>query len=552
MKKMNLIALILFVAGLEITAGYAQPLTSQAPALSAKKPLSSRQSSSTTKEGISKKISLNLRDMNIVDVIKFLSVQGNLNIVTTKNVTGRVTLFLRNVTIGDILNVIVLTNNLAYIKKNNIITIMTEAEYEALYGERYSDNRKVKILKLKYALATKVGAALGNLKSSIGKIIMDNTTGTLILIDIPSKIAEMTVAANRLDKGIVEKVSPTVVRIFALEYAKAKDIKSKITKMLTQDIGSVRSDKRTNKVIVRDLPNKIKAISEMVTAFDTPPKEVFIDAKIVEITLNNNFAFGINWNYLFKVAGKNINLLGAFPASGITGSFSKISIGAWRKGFYTGEGTTSEKWNPGGLDPRKVQTILTFLRKVGKVKIVSSPHIAVLNNKEAKIMVGTRQPYATSTVSQSTDTSTTSWTANFVNVGITLDVTPTIYKGSLIKLHIKPEVSTLRDWFEIKDSSGVAQIRLPEVDTSNAETDVLIHNGRTIIIAGLIRESTNDSTNRTPLMSKLPFVGNLFRSVSKNRETKELAIFITPYIISGKEDIFYLKSSQKVRKPIKK
>ncbi len=574
MRKINWIVLILVVVGLVAGAGQAQSLEETTSAAS-KETVSPTEESLdletslitgedltdkssdiekvplTMEEGLAKKISLDLRGMDIVDTIKFLSLKGGLNIVTSKNVSGRITLFLKDVTIADTLDVILLTNKLACEKKKNIITILTEAEYEALYGEKYTNKGEVKTLKLKYIKPTKAGEALTNIKSSIGKIIMDDATGSLILIDTPEKIREMEKAAFSLDEGIIKKTSPTTTKVFELKYSKAADILIKVTAVLTEGFGSARADERTNKIIVNDLPNKIEEITEMIVTFDTPPKEIFIEAKIVEITLSDDYSFGVNWESLFTTTDKNIKLVGAFPASGITSSYGRVSVGQWREGFYTGEGTTSEAWNSGGLDPTRTQQILTFLKEVGEVKIVSSPHIAVCNNEEATIMVGTRQPYATSTVSQSETTATTSWTAEFVDVGVTLAVTPTIYQDDLVKMHIKPEVSTLIDWFEILDEDGVAQISLPEVDTSNAETTVLIQDGKTIIIAGMIKESISDSESRIPFLSDIPVLGNAFKSRYNTKEMKELVVFLTPHIITGKEELLYLKNHGKTRKPEK-
>ena len=500
----------------------------------------------TIEEGLSVTTSLDLRSMDIVDTIKFLAVKGNLNIVTSKSVSGRTTLFLKNVTVGDILDVLLLTSNLACIKKNNIITIMTEAEYEALYGKKYTDSREIRTIKLKYALPTKVGAALESIKSNVGKIIMDDDISTIMLVDTPAKLQELEEAVIDLDKITVEKVPPTVSKVFELSYANVEDIQEKVSEMLTPDIGSISFDERTNKIVVNDFPIKITEIEQVIVAFDSKTRQVFIEAKIVEVTLNDDFAYGIDWEKLFRMAGKDINFVGNFPLSGLaeaTNSFGKISIGTWIWDGATGTGS---------LDPTQPQAALTFLSEIGKVKIISSPHIAVCNNEEAKIMVGTRQPYATSTISQSDTTATTSWSAEFIDVGVTLTVTPTINKDGFVKMHIKPEVSTLTDWFEILDDAGTAEIRLPEIDTSNAETDIMIKDGRTIIIGGLIKESTTESERKYPFLGDIPLFGTLFKSITDVKETKELVVFLTPHIITGEEDLISMKGSEKIRKPRKK
>ncbi len=561
MKKIILLLLILFVVGWGarlVRAQAGEPLNLKqirGKPLKPDEPLSLKQTSFSMEEGLAKKVSLDLRGMDIVDTIKFLSMKGNLNIVISKNVAGRITLFLKDVTIGDTLEVILLTNKLACEKKKNIITIMTEAEYEGLYGRKYVDKREIKTFKLKYALPSKVGAALESLKSTIGKVIMDDATGTMILIDTPEKIEEMKKTALNLDKGLVEKEISTTSQIFELEYAETATIEEKISAMLSEGIGSVHSDERTNRILVHDLPNRLKEIETMVAAFDAKTKEVVIEVKIVEITLNDEFAMGMSWEQVFNASTRNVNLLGTFPITyptGATGQHNRIAIGTWKPGYYIDEGTADEKWYGGTMDPRQTDQALNFLRSIGKVKIISSPHIAVCNNEEAKIMVGTRQPYATSTISQSETTATTSWSAEFVDVGITLTVTPTINKSGFVRMRIKPEVSTLTGWFEIVDDAGTAQIRLPEVDTSNAETDVLVEDGRTIIIAGLIKDTEYKRRKRLPILGDIPILGGLFGSTSTGVIGKELIIFITPRIITGGEDLLYVEENEKARKPKKK
>lgn len=333
------------------------------------------------------------------------------------------------------------------------------------------------------------------------------------------------------------------------------DIEAKITAVLTPDIGSAVADERTNRIIVNDLPNKLNEIEAMIGAFDAKTREVLIEAKIVEIDLTDEFAFGVDWDRIFEYFPKDISMVGSFPMSspsGTEGNFGRVSIGEWKSGFFTDTGTAGQAWNSGTIDPSQSNQMINFLRSIGDARIISSPYIAVCNNEEAQIMVGTRQPYATSTISQSETSATTSWSAEFVDLGVTLTVTPTINQDGYIKLHIKPEVSTLRQWFEILDETGVAQIRLPEVDTSNAETSVLIKDGRTLIIAGLIRDREYTTKRKFPGIGDIPIIGNLFGSTSTGVIKRELVVFLTPHIISGGEDVAFVEGVEKQRKPMKK
>ena len=110
---------------------------------------------------LEKRISLDLRDISVIDVLKFISSKAELNIVATQNITARVTLFLKDVSIGSALDVIILSSGLAIEEQDSILYVMTEEEYVALFGESYRDQRHVKILQLKYTDAQKVGDILG-------------------------------------------------------------------------------------------------------------------------------------------------------------------------------------------------------------------------------------------------------------------------------------------------------------------------------------------------------------------------------------------------------
>lgn len=505
MKRLALIVLtvIVFIADIGIGLVYAkeQPQIQGLPEVTVGQPYL---------EGLSRRVSLDLRGMDIVETIKFLSMKGNLNIVTSKDVKGRITLFLNNVTIADVLDVILLTNKLACEIKKNIITIMTEAEYEALYGKKYTDKRELKTITLKYASANRVGALLSNIKSTIGKVIMDEETGTIILIDTPEKIKEMVEAAMGIDLPTINRIIPTVTEVFELEYAKAKDIEPEISKALTKDVGTIRVDERTNKLVVTDLPHNMKIIKDLITAFDVRTRQVFIEAKIIEITLTDEFHMGVDWESILSRA-HNVTIEGTFPF-GYTGASSlAITVGT--------------------LDANDYEVALELIKSVGRIRIVSSPHIAVCNNEEAKFMVGSREPYVTSTITTGEVTTTTSEAVEFIEVGVTLYVTPTINKGGFVKMHIKPEISSLREWFKTAEGN-----QIPIVETSNVETDVLIKDGRTIIIAGLIKETESENVAKVPLLGDIPLVKNLFRNISEEKKQKELAIFLTPHIISGEAD----------------
>jgi type II secretory pathway component GspD/PulD (secretin) len=362
--------------------------------------------------GLNKKISLDIRSMDIIDFLKFLAIEGELNIVATKNVTGPINMLINEVTIGDALEIVLSMNSFAYEVKGNIITVMTNAEYKTLYGVDFYDQRQTVIYQLKYASPKNVGAMLGNVKSEIGKIIYDDSTGTLIAIDTPAKIKEMNEVITKQEMPTVARVLPTETKIFELKYTRVDLIKDEVSKALTTDIGTMRIDNRTNTLIISDLPHQIGKIAVMIKAFDRKTREVFIEAKIVEATLTDQFQWGIQWDRIIKILGRaggytitpEVNL----PLS-LTDESGKLTI----------DTTSSNNLN----------VILEALSTLTETRILSNPHLTVEEGREAKIEVIEKQPYQEeTTTTASGGTTTTSKSYQWVNVGVSLNVTPLINK----------------------------------------------------------------------------------------------------------------------------
>jgi len=479
----------------------------------------------SVEEGLARKISLDLRGIELTEVFKFLAKKGDLNIVTSSGVSGRVTLLLNDVYIRDIIDVILLTNKLARHEDKGIITIMTEAEYQAIYGEKYNDKRKIETIDLVYADAKKVGTILSNLKSEIGKVVIDEETGRIILIDLPEKIQEMKKTAQDFDISTVNRVIPTVTEVVELNHAKVDDIKGEVEKALTPNIGILRSDVRTNRFVITDLPHNMEKVKDLVKAFDDSTKEVFIESKIVEITVSDDFYMGVDWKSIFYKI-QDLTLDHNFPSANTSSNELSITYGV--------------------LANDDMEIALDLLKTVGHTKIISSPHIAVCNNEEAKFMVGSREAYVTTTTTTGEVTTTTSESVQFIDVGVNLYVTPTISASGFVKMRVKPEISSVREWLTTTEGN-----QIPIVDTSNVETEVMVQDGKTIILAGLIKETGITTKNKVPILGDIPIAGMLFGNTSKEKEKKELVIFLTPHVISGKDNFLYMPGGDKERKPLK-
>jgi len=444
---------------------------------------------------------LELKDMDIDDVLKLISKKSGLNIVSGKDVKAKVTIYLKQVSAINALRIILESYGMAYVEENGIIKVMNSREYEALYGRKFDEKTETNIVHLTYAHVADIVPLLVQMKSSVGKVISDDKSNTLILTDTPDNIKAMEIYINNID-------IPVQTAVFDLSYAKAEDLSGKIQEALTKNVGTMKFDKRSNKIHVTDTPQKIEQIQQLVSAFDEKEKEVLIEAKIMQITLTEAHKMGVDWEAL--VSGYHtLKLDNAFDVLSATDKYGKLSIGTLSTDDYT--------------------VLIEGLKTIGDTKLLSSPRITALNNEEAKILVGSTQPYVTTTTTTTASGPvTTAESVNFVEVGVKLYVTPTIHNDGFVTMKIKPEVSSVISYVTTSNNN-----QIPVVDTSEAETTVMVKDGVTIVIGGLIKDEKIDTVNKVPVVGDIPIVGLAFRNKDKTVRKTELVIFLTPRIMSG-------------------
>ncbi len=447
---------------------------------------------------------LDLKNMDVLDVLKLISQKSGLNIVAGQNVKGRVTVFLKDVEVREALRIIVEAYGWAYTQDGEIIKVMTDQEYEAKYGHKFGQEIHTRVRQLLFAKPTAVTAVLNEVKTKTGKIIADEKSSILILMDDAAKLEEMEMLIGRLDV-------PTETQVFDLGYAKAEDLSAKIAEVLTPSVGTMKFDVRSNRIVVSDTPQALQRVRKIVDAFDERDKEVLIEAKIIQITLSDEHKMGIDWEAIVSDY-HSLDLTSDFDVLGASDKRGKLSIGTLSSGDYT--------------------TLIEALDTVGKTNILSSPRITAVNNKEAKILVGSTEPYVTTTTTTpSSGPTTTAESVNFIEVGVKLFVTPTIHNDGFITMKIKPEVSSVTSNLTTSNNNTI-----PIVETSEAETTVMVKDGVSIVIGGLIKEETIKATKKVPLLGDIPVLGFAFRSHSDSVSKTEIAIFLTPKIITGDVD----------------
>jgi general secretion pathway protein D len=365
---------------------------------------------------------------------------------------------------------------------------------------------QLEVYKLQHIAGEPLVAKLLEMASpKLGSVKFDSLSNKLFIKDTPKKLMEIMKYINQID-------IPRETRVFNINYAKADDLAKTIGPMLTKDVGSIQYDARSNTLVVMDIPPKIDEIKAMITALDKHDKEVFIEAKIVQITLGDNYQMGINWEKIISNAGHS--------AVALQGNFSLPSS------ITTGLGTASV----GTLSKDNYNVVIQALDTFGKSRTLSNPHLAVINNQEASILIGTTIPYTTSSLTTTASgPTTTAESVNFIDTGVKLHVTPTIHDDGYITMKIKPEISNE----ETKPFTAPDGSFIPIVDTSEVQTTVSVKDGVTIIIGGLIKDELIHNKTKIPVLGDLPIFGKAFSSENRNLQKTEIVIFLTPHIING-------------------
>jgi len=451
---------------------------------------------------VENKISLDLKGIDVNEFFKMLSEKSGMTIITTPEVKGRITVFMDNLSFNDALDVVATMQDLAYEKKANVVKVMTKAEYEKAFGKKFDERKETRTIRLTYAKPANVMTVITSLKSDLGKIVSDDSTGTIIITDTPQSLALIEDTIKELDK-------PLESAVFDINYARFADLKGYLNDLITPGVGQIIVDERSAKVVVTDLPQRLARIKKLMEEFDEQSRQVLITGEIVEIDIDDKFQSGIAWETIFKDAGQQkLDLVGNFPVSPALSSYGKINLGVLADDNYN--------------------AVLNLLNTYGSTKILTKPRIVVVNKEEAKLLVGSREAYVTSTQSQAESTTVTSESVQFIDVGVKLSVVPTIGSDGFITMKIKPEVSSVTSTL-----TTTAGTQVPIVATSQSETVVKIKDGSTLIITGLMKNTDTDNNTGIPKLSQMPVLGPLFSTKKKEGHKTELVIFITPKIITG-------------------
>lgn len=382
---------------------------------------------------------LSFQNADIRTVLGFLADYGQVNIVTSPEVQGNVTFSLKKVDWRQALDIVC---------KTYALTAVDEAGY---------------------------------IRVTPTKTYLDEVT---------------TLEKHNFDKEKMVELNTAVMKI---DNASADELAKTVTPLLSER-GKVQTDKRTNNLIVRDVPANIEKIEKLITDLDKPTRQIRIAAQMIEVSTTALQEFGVNW-----ASGGHGKRSSKVYSDSITISPGSVTNPA-------GTGTFTFANLPKNFN---ITATVEALVSDGKGKIVAHPEVTTVDNKEARIQMGQRIPIKQ--FDQSGNVVIT-----FEEVGTLLKVTPHITSENRILMMLKPERSSYE-----YDANGVI------INTSNAETNVVVENGQTAIIGGLTTQNVISNRNGIPGLKDIPFLGYLFSYTQKKVESRDLIIFVTPTIVEG-------------------
>jgi type IV pilus assembly protein PilQ len=337
-------------------------------------------------------------------------------------------------------------------------------------------------------------------KSYEGDIIR---IATLSKLTEEEKARQARIAAQQKSKQVEEALEPLVTEYISVNYSDAKaEVLPHVTKLLSDKRGNISVDARNNQLIVTDVAAKIAQIKEVVARIDTVTPQVIIEAKVVEITSEFSTELGLDWDLALTgttkgglaAGGSDLtgNVAMNFPSEG---GVSSISFG-----FVSSNAVLQAQLNA-------VET-----NKQGKV--ISAPKIVTLDNKKARIKQGVEFPFLERDASGNA-------TVKFKNIDLLLEVTPIVTPDDRILMKI----------FLTKNDIATITAGVPSLSTNEAQTELLVNDGDTIVIGGIIKTTLQDSMTGWPGLSKIPLLGWLFKTEIDTEDSRELLIFITPQIV---------------------
>jgi type IV pilus assembly protein PilQ len=421
-------------------------------------------------------ISVNLKDVDLKDFFRLIHEISGLNVVLDPNVKGTLTIVLDEVPWDQALDLVLQNNGLDKQLTGNVLRVATRATLKT-EAETQRD----------------------------------------------------------LEKAQAEAVAPvTVTRV--LSYAKATTMMATLKKFLSSR-GDIFSDERSNQLIIRDIPSVIPTIDNLIRQLDRKSQQVEIEARVISASRSFSEDIGVQWGMAgTTTSGRSVfggpSSVGVSPVQTGTGIPSPPLVGTPNSSTSGGNTTPGLPLNvnlPAGVPTSgfyfghrspnfAVDLFITAAEAKGVGKLLSKPKVITQNNQKATVKQGTKIPI------QTTINNTIS--VQYIDAVLKLEVTPQITAEGTVFMDVLVENTQV--------DNGIPRIQgIPALDTQSAETKVLVADGGTVVIGGIIVTQQQNNVNQVPILGSLPLIGHLFRENSVNVQSQELLFFLTPRIIPG-------------------
>jgi len=488
-------------------------------------------------------IDLDVKNMDINDVLKLISVKSGANVVVDGPIEGKVTIYLNEIEVRDALRIILDAQGLAFSEEKlggpetwlSIFRVMTPEKFEKEYGYRYGERVQTRVIPLVYIDDQNVTAVLQEMKSSVGKVIYNPDTKTFVLIDEPGILRSMESFIKQLDM-------PTDTKIFVLNHSRASQIAESIQDQLTKNIGRMKIDDKANTITVVDTSNNINEIEKLIGNLDRDKRTVQVDAKVIQIILNEEHLAGVDWEAIVSQY-KNFAFAG-FAKDDPLSPKTKVSLGT--------------------ISSEDLVILTEALETVGAMQTVLVDQLEVRNHGVEDVTIHVKD---VSTFSKETVVS-----EDISQGDLKFYMTPAIVEGNILSVKVQSSIFVPAKIVEDALNTGstkenvrrgllakgagflksatsvlpgigdggrksidVHQRQIMEWRTDNA-VDIEVEDGESVVIGGLLKEVMVRSMRKVPLLGDLPILGFAFQNQGERLHNTEIIIFLSFKMISSNNE----------------
>jgi type II secretory pathway component GspD/PulD (secretin) len=425
-------------------------------------------------------ISLDVRDLDIYDAVRLLSTQGEVNVVLDAAVPHRpVTMRLQNVSFNQALSTLAQTNDLEIVKVKNVLYLGTSDVMNRRYPEGDRSGTKTVVFALRNAVPIDVAKSLTNSLPKGSVIEPDARTSSVIVAGSPVTIGRARAIVAALDTPS----SGSNVSV-PMRYVKASDaLKAVQATLAIVPPNSAFASDQQNEIVMSGSPDFLARASDIVTKVDKPGQQVRYEVRVTDISPSESSNVG----FLF---------------GGVDDTNTE----------HAGSGSTFTQFLANSL---AVNATINAMIADGHAEILARPSISSLNNVPASLLVGQQYPIVYF------DARTGTQQVQFVNVGVNLNVTPTIGNDGMITTDLETDYSQV--------TGTIAAF--PIVSTRKAQSTLRVHDGETIVIAGLFSDIDSSTLTKVPFLAEIPIIGEIFKNRQRNHVKDEVVFLITPHLV---------------------